>query len=298
MPEAYTHLRIARAALASEDANAVASSAFLMGANGPDPLFADSVLHKNKEQPLAPIGTRMHNEQCGAFLVELLSQAKTTVQRDYTRGFLTHYAADAVFHPYVAAQSGKGGAFDKPEGHGYCEAALDTYFCAMDTGHGSVRVDEASPKLSAPELAEIAALLRRAIAAVYDETLSVTDLCNSFHSFRAAHRFFCSPAGGKRFVAMLAENILFHRQGYLRNHMTPAPIPRGGFANEWANPYTGAQMDGGPNVLSMQAVQQATAYLRAAACFWAGSANEKNILKCLGNNSYATGLPLESKTNS
>ncbi|MEF9970024.1 MAG: zinc dependent phospholipase C family protein [Ruthenibacterium sp.] len=294
MPESYTHLRIARAALVLADAKAAASAAFLMGANGPDPLFADRVLHQNKTQPLAPIGKRIHNEKCGAFLTELLSQSKTTVQRDYARGFLTHYAADTIFHPYVASQSGAGAAFDKPAGHGFCEAALDTYFCAMDTGHGGVSVDEAAPKLSAPELAEIVALLRRSIAAVYGETLSVTNLCNAFHSFRAAHWFFYSPAGGKRILAAFAENIIFHKQGYLRCHMTPAPMPRKGFAAEWTNPYTAVRTDVGPNGLTMQAVRQSANFLRVAQCFWAGNASEQSVLKYLGNKSYTTGLPLEN----
>ena len=297
MAQAYTHLRIARAALAAEDANAVANAAFLMGANGPDPLFADRLLQKNKQQPLAPIGARMHREACGAFLLALLETAKTSTQRDYARGFLTHYATDTVFHPYIAAQSGSGGAFDRPQGHGFCEAALDTCFCAMDTGCASVSMDAAAPKISAPELAEIVSLLRRCIATVYGETLSVTNLCNAFHAFRAAQWFFCSPAGGKRFLAAIVENFVLHKDGYWRSHMTPAPMPRGGFAAEWTAPDTGEKINAGPNALAMQAVRQAGIYLRAADCFWAGSADAARLLKCIGNKSYSTGNSLENETH-
>ena len=44
MPEAYTHIRIARAALAQSGEHAPSTAAYEMGANGPDPLFAYRVL--------------------------------------------------------------------------------------------------------------------------------------------------------------------------------------------------------------------------------------------------------------
>ena len=43
----------------------------------------------------------------------------------YTLGYLTHYAADTVFHPFVYAQAGK-----SPLRHSRVEAALDSYFAA------------------------------------------------------------------------------------------------------------------------------------------------------------------------
>ena len=62
MPEAYTHIRIARAALAQSGEHAPSTAAYEMGANGPDPLFAYHVLQSAKKCPydLAALGERMH----------------------------------------------------------------------------------------------------------------------------------------------------------------------------------------------------------------------------------------------
>ena len=68
MPEAYTHIRIARAALAQSGEHAPSTAAYEMGANGPDPLFAYRVLSAKRPWPLPELGGRMHDEQCGRFL--------------------------------------------------------------------------------------------------------------------------------------------------------------------------------------------------------------------------------------
>lgn len=107
MAEAYTHLRIARAARGAFQLPGC-EEAYLLGANGPDPFFAYKILSKHKPVPLPEIGSRMHTERCGEFLTELLARSETPAQKSYALGFLTHYAADRVFHPYVAACTAPG----------------------------------------------------------------------------------------------------------------------------------------------------------------------------------------------
>lgn len=116
MPEAYTHIRIARAALAQSGEHAPSMAAYEMGANGPDPLFAYRVLSAKRPWPLPELGGRMHDEQCGRFLRTMIFAASTPAQRSYALGFLAHYAADSVMHPYVAFQCGPQGQFNIPEG--------------------------------------------------------------------------------------------------------------------------------------------------------------------------------------
>ena len=101
MPEAYTHIRIARAALAQSGEHAPSTAAYEMGANGPDPLFAYRVLSAKRPWPLPELGGRMHDEQCGRFLRTMIFAVSTPAQRSYALGFLAHYAADSVMHPYV-----------------------------------------------------------------------------------------------------------------------------------------------------------------------------------------------------
>ena len=134
MPEAYTHIRIARAALAQSGEHAPSTAAYEMGANGPDPLFAYRVLSAKRPWPLPELGGRMHDEQCGRFLRTMIFAASTPAQRSYALGFLAHYAADSVMHPYVAFQCGPQGQFNIPEGHGFCEVAMDSMFHEQDCG--------------------------------------------------------------------------------------------------------------------------------------------------------------------
>ena len=60
MPEAYTHIRIARAALAQSGEHAPSTAAYEMGANGPDPLFAYRVLSAKRPWPLPELGGRIY----------------------------------------------------------------------------------------------------------------------------------------------------------------------------------------------------------------------------------------------
>ena len=159
MPEAYTHIRIARAALAQSGQTAASAAAFEMGANGPDPLFAYKVLARRRPYDLAALGNRLHEEQCGAFLRALVFRAWSPAQRSYVLGFLTHYAADATLHPYVEAACREGGQFCMRHGHGFCEVALDSFFHAKYAGGAAVPVGDAAPALYTVELAEVAELL-------------------------------------------------------------------------------------------------------------------------------------------
>ena len=167
MPEAYTHIRIARAALAQSGEHAPSTAAYEMGANGPDPLFAYRVLSAKRPWPLPELGGRMHDEQCGRFLRTMIFAASTPAQRSYALGFLAHYAADSVMHPYVAFQCGPQGQFNIPEGHGFCEVAMDSMFHEQDCGSPAVPAGTAAPGLPPQELAEVTQMLHDAVAQVY-----------------------------------------------------------------------------------------------------------------------------------
>ena len=153
MPEAYTHIRIARAALAQSGEHAPSMAAYEMGANGPDPLFAYRVLSAKRPWPLPELGGRMHDEQCGRFLRTMIFAASTPAQRSYALGFLAHYAADSVMHPYVAFQCGPQGQFNIPEGHGFCEVAMDRMCHEQDCGSPAVPAGPDAPGLPPQELA-------------------------------------------------------------------------------------------------------------------------------------------------
>lgn len=294
MAEAYTHLRIARAAQAAF-AEVESEKAYLLGANGPDPFFAYKVLAKRKPYPLPELGTRMHTEHCGRFLLELLRRSETSAQRSYTLGFLTHYAADCVFHPYVAACTAEGGAFHRAEGHGFCEVALDTYFHMKDTGRAGVPARDAAVMPATRELAEIAALMHGALLEVYGEDVPLLAVTDAFRGFRRLHGFFCSPLGGKKALAAFADKCILRRPGWALSHMTPACPPAKGFAEVWTNPFTGETVRMGPDALCREAETTAAALCEIALRVWNDRAPLDVAAAVIGSYSYETGLPCDWK---
>ena len=103
MPEGYTHVRTAQKAAHAIHYKLQCPAAFAAGANGPDSFFCYEVWKKgqNRTYNLPLLGNRMHEDKTGAFLLALLHHTHTQAQIEYTLGFLCHYAADTVMHPYV-----------------------------------------------------------------------------------------------------------------------------------------------------------------------------------------------------
>lgn len=290
MPEAYTHIRIARAALAASAQTVESEAAFEMGAHGPDPLFAYRPLASSRPFDLPELGERMHAEECGAFLRALVFRALTPAQRSYALGFLTHYAADAALHPYVEAACREGGQFGGRHGHGFCEVALDSFFYSRDTGEAAVPASACVPELYTAELAEVCELLHAALLDVYGAEISREALADSFHDFRWLHGMFCSVRGGKRVLAWLAERVILHDPGRALSHMSPGRVPADGFAAEWTNPFTGTAERMGPEQLADGAVHTGAGYIKAACCYWQGLGSKERLATLLGDHSYSTGL--------
>ena len=183
MPEGYTHLRCAwRAARAQKLTADLHREAFFAGANGPDMLYCYQVWKpaRKRAHPLPDLGERMHNENTGAFLRALLDGAKTPVQRSYAAGFLCHYAADTVVHPYVVLVTSPGQAYEGPGGHGYFEIALDSRLHESDTGDAAVPVAHCCPRMDDAALDEVIPLLAGAIEAAYGERYPEPALRDAF----------------------------------------------------------------------------------------------------------------------
>lgn len=294
MPEAYTHIRVARAARTHSGASVPSTAAFEMGANGPDPLFAYRLLDRHAPAPLTPLAHRLHAEQCGRFLRTMIFSASTPAQRSYTLGFLTHCACDALLHPYVAFETGPRGQFNRPYGHGFCEVAMDSMFHERDTGSPAVPAETAAPRMGPDELAEVAQLLHGAIAHVYKVEVPCEALADAFHDFAALHRLFCAPRFGKRWLVRTAERLL-RRPGWGQSHLTPAAQPEGGFAAQWENPFTHEVRSAGPDRLCAEAALLASGYLSAAASYWEGRSIKHTVALAIGDRSYVTGLLSESQ---
>lgn len=299
MPEAYTHIRIARMAqdILKDSIGPIENvSAYEMGANGPDPLFAHRVW--SKRRPLEALAQKMHTEQCGRFLRAMIFRAYTPAQRDYTMGFLTHYAADTTLHPYVQAQAGQGGQFDRKEGHAFCESAMDTYFYEKDGQPTPMNGQQKAPSLSPNDLAEVTALLKACIGEVYHTEVTQEDLADGFHAFRWLHTRVLTVGQqkhAKRAGLTLVECLVLRRPGFVRSHMTPANLPAEGFRSEWNDPVTGCANTQGPDALCEMAAQEAARMMKMTFAYWRGVAAPEQLAVALGDKNYLTGQLSQSQ---
>ena len=169
MPEGYTHVRIARRAAKGVHYHIQYPAAFAAGANGPDSLFCFEIWKSaaKRRYDLPGLGTRMHDVNTGAFLRSLVTRVSTRPQVEYVLGFLSHYAADTVMHPYVYAMCQPGMPYGGPGGHGYFEIALDSTLHAEDTGVSLVPAEDTSPLMKGEELADVTSLLAHCLSDAY-----------------------------------------------------------------------------------------------------------------------------------
>ena len=293
MPEGYTHVRTARKAAAAIHYKVRHPAAFAAGANGPDVFFSFEVWKRpaRRRADLPALGERMHAEATGAFLQSLLRHVKTGAQVDYALGFLSHYAADTLLHPYVAAVCQPGMPYAGKGGHGYFEIALDSTLHAEDTGVSLVPADDCCPLLTGQDLAEVAALLRAALYETYGLQVSAECLADAFYYFHRVRRLFTSRHGVRRAAFYVAETF-FGGRGFLTGHVSPRALALD-LPDDWTDPATGEQRHGGAFALLKQAEKCSALYMTGALQHWMGVLPQSDMVRLLGSRDYGTGTETE-----
>ena len=294
MPEGYTHIRTARRAAMTLRYPLRCPEAFAAGANGPDVFFPFEVWKPRglRRFDLPALGSRMHREATGAFLVSLLRRAKTRAQAEYTLGFLSHYAADTALHPYVAALCQSGMPYDMPGGHSYFEIALDSALHAADTGRPLVPAQSSSPIPPTGERTELAVLLRAAIREVYGLEVPLACLEDAFVQLHQVRRLFPSRHGLRRGLFYLVETF-FGGRGYLTGHVSPRALAPD-LPDEWVNPATGQRRRADIQSLLLLAEQNSVLFFSAALRYWTGILPERGVAGLLGSRDYETGTETEA----
>lgn len=293
MPEAYTHVRTARAALLTAAIQVDNMAAFEMGASGPDVFFAYNILSKHPKFDMATLGKRMHRQCCGEFLCNMVVLAKTPAQRAYTLGFLSHNATDALIHPYVSFITSAGQRYNRPQGHGFYEIALDSTLYKKDKGTRLVPVKDTAPMLKPLELAEICQLMHDTVLKVFNEDFDYEGFADSYHDFRMLHKFFMSRFGIKKVFAFFIETFILRKPGLALSHMTPAKLVKN-LPPLWVNQFTNEKIEGTAFELLPPAEQISTAFFKSAQGFWAGRLSYLQLTRLIGDHSYETGLESES----
>lgn len=258
MPSFYLHERTALMALADVGERAELA----LGALGPDVLYFN--------MGLRALGKRLHGERTGEFLLTLMREcASSAAGRAYALGFVSHYAADAVFHPFVYALSMTGQGYSALR-HMAAERALDAWL--RNLSH--------VPRLGAPEagvLDEIAGLLWRALDSWLPGAAQQGEV-------RQALKRSTSGALDLRGMPTSVRVDCDGGQQQLTPERMQAFALRG-----WRDLWTGALSCDGPFELLGEALRRTSALAEATCAFWRGELGQMQLMERLGGKSYLTG---------
>ncbi len=232
--------------------------AFLLGNQGPDPLFY--LILTRRMKPFYSLGSTMHKEHPSAILnafhesISLLPEDERDVARAYAYGFLCHYELDKTMHPLVYANqfaicdAGIDGVTEKDgsEVHGEIEREFDEMVLTTITGKTIKTYKPYLEILHASDevLLTIGKMYSYMAMKVFGQFPPPEMFLYAVKDFRRIQHLFYSPAGGKRSLAGLAETKALSRSYSFYRAMSHRdfPIHQSVFANhdhnEWANPYT------------------------------------------------------------
>ncbi|MDR1088833.1 MAG: zinc dependent phospholipase C family protein [Coriobacteriales bacterium] len=227
MPALLSHHLFGRALLARENNRTFmtrdARDAFLLGNQGPDPLFY--AVRTPYRLNITRLGMRMHHEHIDAYLAlwrDMLDrlQIKDHVHEvlcAYVYGFICHYDLDRAVHPLVYAfeeaicSAGVEGLGQRDHSfvHGQIEADLDVYELYRLTGR-TVREYHIPKQLLYASDAVLSSIdtLYGAAARIFGRGVPRGVFSRSVKDMRMAVRLLYSPSGVKRGLLGAAERLV------------------------------------------------------------------------------------------
>lgn len=233
------------------------AEAFLLGNQGPDPLFysvACPWLRGSQD-----LGNVMH-DQLPARLMEalknglpFLTDGERPVARAYALGFLCHYTLDATMHPFIFSQqyalcdAGEPGLTRRNghEVHAYIETELDEMVLFVKQGETVERFNPARDiiKGSRHMLDIVSKLYVYVAMAVYGRAVPLDMFSSSVRAMRLGQRAFYSRSGLKRLLMGKAEELVRPYSFCRAMSHLPVELEESIFDNreraQWADPFTG-----------------------------------------------------------
>ena len=232
--------------------------AFLLGNQGPDPLFylvIDPLMHK-----WSPLGNVMHDARPAKLLVamreaaERLEGRERRLARAYVAGFACHWQLDSTIHPFVyhwqngICSAGVPGLDESaaPRVHAEIERDLDEMVLFSVTGQTVERYRPHSRVLAASRavLAAVDKVYFYVALWVYDRPIDPRTFSTAVHEFRLVQAAFDSPSGRKRAVLGGIERLVTREPFSLvrsMSHRSRAELTSD-FDNRghgpWENPFT------------------------------------------------------------
>ncbi|MEG0071891.1 MAG: peptidase [Raoultibacter sp.] len=233
------------------------SEAFLLGNQGPDPLFYSIISPRLKK--FNRLGSTMHNEKPSELIfamkqsLSVLDEDEAPIGRAYALGFLCHYTLDSAMHPlvffneYQACDAGVDdlSRTDGGEVHGVIESEFDEMVLFTKREETITTYAPSDNILHATDyvLSIISKMYAYLAVTVYGLFIPTNMFATAVKDFRVAQNVFYSPTGTKRnLIASLEER--FRRYSFFRSMSHRVIELResifGNHANEpWENPFTG-----------------------------------------------------------
>ena len=304
MPDSYFHRRVATGVIkrlgpAAQAAVAEPRHCYVVGALGPDPLFAWRFWRPFADNPVRDLAGRLHTHATGAFLREYLQTAKAggPCARAFALGFLCHYAADSSVHPYVYALTGE----PADGAHFRLERGFDAILYHRDHPEARTSVPPPCRELAGLTPAERLAIGRSiTLAAAKSHCLPVSPekISQTLVHMAVLDWLLYSPHGGKRAVGGLMERIA-HQKGMLSGHFAPVKPPTEDILNHqhrpWHTPWKPERIhtESVPE-LYVRAEERSIACIDAAAKFWSGELTLDEAMAVIGNRSMHSDLEPEA----
>ena len=298
MPASYVHQCVADAACdtLSLYAEPALRSAVRAGSEGPDPFFY-SLLSLPGTTVAPRLGSVLHTQKTDEFMLALCDAcAGIALTRAYAVGFITHYATDTTFHPFVYAHSLTGDGAYSSTLHCTLEHQFETMLFRRQGHATGLPVQMAGfAALRGEERMQIAGALSQAISRVFPELpVSASRTKRSFDDAVNLCALLRSESG-RKFDAMGALLRPVHLDRALHAHMMPVEPPAADIANdaheEWASVWT-------PDVprrdsfddLFAAARDRAAELAAAADGYMAGRVSYASLRALHGGASYDSGM--------
>lgn len=305
MPNVWAHIQYGRELLAATAMTGHSDDpdwkkAFQFGCQGPDFLFYHRFLPWQPSTLPNKLGTLLHNEECGPFLITLLEAARDRDRslRDpgtaFALGFLLHHLLDRHLHPFVFSRSG----FRKWE-HQRFETALDAALMPLRAGIDTSRTPVAPEidtegKLPGAFAQPFLQAAKRHYPALADR-ITTRQLDEAAADMVKAMKLFYDPTGWKKKLTF----------GQLAPFSPPLRPPAWDVLNEarapWIDPTDRTAMHTDSALqLWDRALEDGEATFRAALAWLEATdeadeseteARRRRCAERLGNISYETGLP-------
>ncbi|MBQ7283604.1 MAG: hypothetical protein IJW74_01950 [Oscillospiraceae bacterium] len=295
MPDGYAHKYNGQCAMNIAKYKPRNYRAFVLGCNGPDPLFFYQMYNPWRKISLADLGRRMHTEKTGLFLQNLFRFAQTNAQKDYCLGFLCHYSLDSIMHPYINyITTAYGHPYNRDNGYCWFESCLDSHISHHECGEPAAHPNAYAPEIKKLYMDQIVTLFKQAVEATYtDVEYDRSEYVKLFSDFRKIKKALYSPNRSKIYFARIAELVLKHPKGYISCRMQPCTeeIKDIGI---WRNNPTDLFCDATIDELFRRANQMSADYIKVGLEYFNGVYSAQDLLEDIGNKSYVTGLTIDN----